>query len=228
MDKVYTENSSHYMPDIQLDHNPNYTYKALRGYAYVLGVFQNDSCIGWINVVNLGYDSVKDWMENEQIKEFNDKCTQLKLSKLKVNVTKKQIVEINAYIQQRNKRELELKSPEMQAKRQAKALKRVSNEIANWRNGGQLTNAVRSLKLKLLRIKGDTVQTSGGAEVPLSDALRLLKLVESGKAKQGESVGHFTLTNVYQDFVKIGCHDIQISEAKAVLDSITPKLSLVS
>lgn len=73
-----------------------------------------------------------------------------------------------------------------------------------------------------LRINGETVETSSGASVPLSHALRLLSLIEQGAARQGERVGHYTF-NAISDTTKepvivtIGCHKILLSEAREVL-----------
>lgn len=66
------------------------------------------------------------------------------------------------------------------------------------------------------------VETSNRAEVPLSHAIRLLKMILKGDAIQGERVGLFTLDHVLDDpkgdkTVKIGCHKILLSEAINVL-----------
>jgi len=114
-------------------------------------------------------------------------------------------------------RQAELNSPEMLAKREAKALKRNADAIKKWRDGGQSTNSIRNLKPMILRVNGDKVQTSRGAEVPLDHALRLLKLVETRKAKTGERVGHFKLDQIDGEMVKIGCHIINVNEARSVL-----------
>lgn len=158
---------------------------------------------------------------SEQIDSFNSKCKALKLSKLQFKPTKTQINAVNEHIKARIKREVELKAlrtnPEYQSELQAKREAKFAREIPNWRAGGKLTNQVRNLNPQIIRVKGDTVETSRGANVPLSHALRLLRIVDAGEAKQGERIGHFTLSSVAADTVRIGCHTISIAEARAVL-----------
>ena len=74
----------------------------------------------------------------------------------------------------------------------------------------------------LLRVKNNIVQTSNGADVPLDHALRLLKMILKGNAKNGERVGLYTLGSVDDDLkgdktIQIGCHKILLSEAVKVL-----------
>jgi hypothetical protein len=73
-----------------------------------------------------------------------------------------------------------------------------------------------------LRVKDNKVETSRGADVPLSHALRLLDLIERGQAKKGERIGVFNFNSVSDInkepvIVEIGCHKILLSEAQAVL-----------
>lgn len=77
--------------------------------------------------------------------------------------------------------------------------------------------------LALLRVKGNVVETSEGADVPLEHALRLLARIEAGLAKKGERVGNFTLESVSDTtkepvIVTIGCHKIDLNEARQVLN----------
>jgi hypothetical protein len=57
-----------------------------------------------------------------------------------------------------------------------------------------------------LRIKDDKVQTSRGAEVPLSEAKVLLGLWMKRELQVGYKIGHFEVEEVSKDQVKIGCH----------------------
>jgi hypothetical protein len=98
-----------------------------------------------------------------------------------------------------------------------------TDQINAWRRGelSYLPWNIRS-DFALLRVKGETVQTSQSAEVPLSHALRLLNLIERKAARVGERVGHYTLTGVESlkdvpPYVTIGCHKILLSEAQTVL-----------
>lgn len=86
----------------------------------------------------------------------------------------------------------------------------------------------------LLRITGEKIETSLGASVPLSHAIRVFRFVAECRAKgadwwpNGKSVhvGHFTVDRVYPngDF-KAGCHLIEWSETERLarqLGLLTP------
>ena len=112
----------------------------------------------------------------------------------------------------------------MIAARQAKAAKRAETAIQSWRAGGALTDAVRNLRPMLLRVRAGVVETSGGASVPLADALTLFEMVEKGTAEPGrERVGAYTFTGYQGKTVRIGCHVIALDEARAVLNSTLVK-----
>jgi hypothetical protein len=159
------------------------------------------------------------------IREFNKLCLQLGHAELTLDTTNEFKALVKAHISKCVARQAELKnikaSPEYHAKMQAKALAKNAADIQRWRLGGIATNGVRSIRPMLLRIQGDNVNTSSGATVPLSEALRLLRTVESGIAKDGDSVGSYTFNRSNSDgTVTIGCHTIAIDEAKAVLGQV--------
>lgn len=79
-----------------------------------------------------------------------------------------------------------------------------------------------SLEHDLIRVKGNKVETSRGADVPLDHALRLLRMILNNEAKNGERVGLFTMNEIKDNpagdkTISIGCHNILLSEAKSVL-----------
>lgn len=173
---------------------------------------------------------VNSW-DKTRIADHNKLCSELKLSKYKVKVTPKYIRDYNAHIQARLKRDAELNTPEAIAKREAKReaaaqrkyekeLEKAANEIPAWRAGGPITNAVRNLDPQLIRVKGDYVETSRGASVPLSEAKELLSKIVRATAKTGDKVGSFNLDRVNGNVVTIGCHNIDLNEAKAVLNPL--------
>jgi len=83
----------------------------------------------------------------------------------------------------------------------------------------------------LIRVKGNKVETSEGADVPLDHAIRLLKMILKNEAKSGERVGLYALETVKDDpkgdkTICIGCHKILLSEAKKVLSPYMNETSL--
>lgn len=164
------------------------------------------------------------WLET-QINVFNQFCHTLRLKKYQVKINDKYINEYNEHIQKRLARQSQLKSPELVLKREQKALKKAESDIVRWRQGGIITNAVRNLNPQLIRISGDTVQTSRGAEVPLKDARTLLNSILDGKAEglilSQTTINGFKLTDFENNVVTIGCHRISLDDAKKVLVPLT-------
>jgi hypothetical protein len=148
----------------------------------------------------------------EQLERFNNTCSAVNMDHLRLDVPADFWALLNEHAQScLNK--VNVKREE----RRLKLLEQAKLDESAWRTGGPLTEALRSLRPMLLRVRGEEMQTTGGASVPVSHALRLLSLIERGKAKSGERVGHFTVSKVSSDTVKIGCHEISLSEARAVL-----------
>lgn len=154
---------------------------------------------------------------DDVIKEANEYFKLIGKRAYKMPVkTRKQILD---HLNARLKRYQELNTPEMIAAKKAKQDKitaeKYAESIADFR-AGKNTN-IHGLPYDLLRIQGNEVITSRGARVPLIVAKHLLESLLKGRDITGETVGQFAITSVNNDTVKIGCHEIAISEAKQVL-----------
>lgn len=114
---------------------------------------------------------------------------------------------------------------------QAKLAKEYEQEVALW-SKNQNTKHIPSRFFKtgfdMIRIasNGNEVETSAGARVPLTHAKRLMGLVIQNRVKVGDRVGHFTVDSINAKTLKIGCHVIDIEQAKEVLGS-SPALKVV-
>lgn len=159
------------------------------------------------------------------------------------NIKEKDLNAVVEYLEKRLRRYNELNPPELIAKRKAeaekleqekqkKALERLVEEIQDFRTGK--TDAINGyLPYELLRVDGNRLKTSRGAEVPLRQAKKLYKAILAGINVVGEKVGHFTInditdlrinnpaTNEFKDekLLTIGCHRLLFSEVQAVLAS---------
>lgn len=146
--------------------------------------------------------------------------------------TKKQNDAVQKHLEKRLARYLELNTPEMRAKaklatekRNARklelALEKEAEKVSKFRNGEQV-GTLYNLPYELLRVQGEKVQTSRGAEVPLRDASLLYRAIKAGKDVLGSKVGNFTLVAVTDlgtdKAIKIGCHTVLLSEAERVLE----------
>jgi hypothetical protein len=72
-----------------------------------------------------------------------------------------------------------------------------------------------------LRVRGEQVQTSQNANVPVDHAERLYRMWKSRKVKQGERVGHYTVSGKLSDGgLRIGCHEIPATEIERFAQSM--------
>lgn len=119
-----------------------------------------------------------------------------------------------AYLNLAIHEELQIAENEM---REAKTL-----AVNEWRLGNASLQALDSYNEIYLRIAGKTIQTSHSAEVPLSVATKLWRLIQvvikrgedmTGDFGESVRVGHHTLNAVYKDgSIKVGCHTIAYGE----------------
>ena len=116
------------------------------------------------------------------------------------------------------------------AKREEARKAREAERLEEWRRGE--TDAGWNLSgVTALRLKGDTVETSRGAEVPVTHAKRLWPLVKKCRETHSEyrhgehsfRLGNFVLNEVdAEGNVRIGCHRIEFAE----MARIAPALGL--
>jgi hypothetical protein len=117
-----------------------------------------------------------------------------------------------------------------EAKRQREYEARRAEAVAkldNWANGGAIdrfTFGGYDLPIRL-RIKGDELQTSRGASVPLAHAVRAFRIIkrlhDSSKSyeRNGHTIhlGHFALDAIdTQGNVRAGCHSVTWQEIERV------------
>jgi hypothetical protein len=145
--------------------------------------------------------------------------------------TKKQLNEVQAHLEKRLARYHELNTPEMQAKREKERVARQAREakhleiklaedIQQFRNHGYINSSIRELRYEILHVSGDDVITSRGARVSVQEARVLYNVISTGKDVMGKQIGSFTVIRVTDlgtdKAIKIGCHEILLSEAASL------------
>jgi hypothetical protein len=110
---------------------------------------------------------------------------------------------------------------EREAQRKLDEIENKKNRQA-WLNGEDVTYNSPWNEAPKLRIKGDFVETSKGARVPLEAAVKLLQAIEAGLSVVGKSIGHYQVEKITKKLIVIGCHDIPRSEARRVLMGMSP------
>jgi len=89
-------------------------------------------------------------------------------------------------------------------------------------NEAVLKRAKLSNEFQYMRVKGDLVETSTGAEFPVSHAKKawpvVKRILDSGQSWQrnGKTIhlGHFQIDSIEAGVIKAGCHRIQASECR--------------
>lgn len=163
------------------------------------------------------------WIE-ERVEKFNETCLYLGHKEFILDLNKdfKELItdklKLIHFNMEKSKSPEEIEKRKIASeKRELAKLKKLSRDIQKWREGGNLTSEIRELRPMLLRVRGDLVETTGGASVPLDHAMKLLYKINKGTSKEGDKIGYFTLNTVQGDLVRIGCHTISLSEARTVL-----------
>lgn len=129
-------------------------------------------------------------------------------------------------------REFRVKQAERQAKaettREANRIKRIEQakkdhdeRMVKWLNGENVHTGCYYGDKTRLRINGDTIQTSRGAEVPVAHAIKALPFIRSGKEwhRNGQEirVGQFHFDSIdAAGNVKAGCHTIDRDEIERI------------
>lgn len=109
--------------------------------------------------------------------------------------------------------------------RKAAAIEKQAENLQKWRNG---ENVRTSFETTALRINGDIVETSHGANIPLDQAVKLWPLVSSLHANGKEytrsnntiHLGGYKLLSFKNDVLTVGCHEIPFSELQILADQL--------
>jgi hypothetical protein len=93
--------------------------------------------------------------------------------------------------------------------------------IDAWLDGGAYDYRIRSAGV-LLRVKNNNVETTQGASVPLSDALKMHDIIKTAKTDSqlrrlhGFTIGNYTVNDCTKEKIVIGCHVIPMSEISRI------------
>ena len=89
-------------------------------------------------------------------------------------------------------------------------------KLAEWRAGNSVYLPYNLAVV--LRVKGDTIETSKGARIPLDQAPLIWAMVQRKKDwKPGNAIGVYQLTKIRADgSIVVGCHDIPYSELEYI------------
>lgn len=108
--------------------------------------------------------------------------------------------------------------------RKAERVKQQAEDLAKWRAGEDMRSY---FEVTALRIKGDEIETSRGAKIPLDHAIRaypLLKRLHNGEAHDlshhSIKLGHYTVNRVEKNDLIVGCHRIPFVEIYSIANQL--------
>jgi len=136
-----------------------------------------------------------------------DKYDKKVLSQNRIN----QLKEREKIIEKRNR----LKDEERQARyalEEKDRLKRALEDLEKWRLGVENIKGYFYTVPIALRIKDNEVQTSRGASISLNVARKLWEKMIYKQPVHGMELDHYTVTSLNNGILKVGCHDIPVSE----------------
>lgn len=101
-----------------------------------------------------------------------------------------------------------------------------ADRLAVWLGGASIVDSLpdhpRGPSFAYMRIKGEEVQTSRGARVPLRAAVALYRFAITVKQPwQGRvNIGDFTMTSISDGVVTIGCHRLHLDDMRELYDTL--------
>ena len=109
--------------------------------------------------------------------------------------------------------------------RKAEKIKEQAESLEKWRAGADIR---AYFETTALRIKGDEIETSKGAKVPVEHAIRAFPLLV--RLHKGENsidlsahsikLGHYTVNRVEKDRLIVGCHSIPFNEIYSIANQL--------
>ena len=99
-----------------------------------------------------------------------------------------------------------------------KAILETKQELTRWISGDKNYVNAKYLDSVYLRIRGNDVETTSSASVPLKHAQIMYKRLVAGKEIVGHSIGHYKIDKANDKIITIGCHHIPMSEVIRILN----------
>lgn len=86
--------------------------------------------------------------------------------------------------------------------------------VSEWQNGNDIPSAYRydDSFPTLLRIKGDQMETTHGAYVPVKDAITLWHKIKAKEDVKGFKIGYYEVSGIHDGKLIVGCHRIPVRE----------------
>jgi hypothetical protein len=117
-----------------------------------------------------------------------------------------------------NLENLEQEIKEQQKIQKEREKQAIKENLAKWRNSE--INYFRNKTGKdFLRLNKENIETSQGVKIPITEAKRLLKLIDT-KNIIGQRVDNRFFVKSFDNILKVGCHNIDINEINYIKNLI--------
>ena len=113
---------------------------------------------------------------------------------------------------------LEQQIKEQQKKEAIKNKKEIVKKVKDWKNL-KINWFNNKTSNDFLRLKDNKIETSQGVKIPILEAKRLLKLIDS-KSILGARVDNRYTVTAFNSLLKIGCHNIPLKEINYIKNLI--------
>lgn len=109
--------------------------------------------------------------------------------------------------------------------RAAEKIKEQAEALEKWRAGEDMRHY---FEVTALRINGDTIETTKGANIPLDHAIKIWPMLkrwhDSGekyyRGQHSIHLGHYTVNSFADDILTVGCHKIPFTEVSAIAQQL--------
>jgi hypothetical protein len=111
-----------------------------------------------------------------------------------------------------------------QAEKDAKIKAEYIKAFNNYEPFEALRNKL-SKKFDLIRLSecGKLLETSQNVKIPVSDALAYYKDLKSGKIQAGYEIGSFTVSNISNSYIQIGCHNFTFADIEKTFNKLNQR-----
>lgn len=107
---------------------------------------------------------------------------------------------------------------EANLKESIKAKKEIVQKLKDWKNN-KIDWFINKTNFDYLRINGENIETSQNVKISIREAKRVLNLIEAKKVIGQKIDNRFTVTS-FNNFLKVGCHNISIKEINYIKNLI--------
>ena len=163
-------------------------------------------------------ESTLNHYENELTRLFNNYFEFIAYKKQKTIKKKdpkhREIIKLSDKFFSGNKAELIERVKEENKKLLSLEKSKARKNIKDWKTS-KIDWFRNKTKQDYLRLKGENIETSQGVRISITEAKRVLNLLDQ-KSAIGERINNTYLITSFKDFLKVGCHNISKSEIEYI------------